>query len=326
MLQPNEIYLNGNNSTVQIASAHETSKTFSYNGNEVLFDIKDDVMVNATQLAKIYGKRPNDYLSLPATNQLINAITRKYGISENQLVISKAGSSHNGGGTWMHRLIVVDFCQWLDIDLKLWCTEKLDELMRYGMTATQPTLEQMINNPDLVISLATQLKSEREEKQRLALEVQKKEQEKQTIIEEAKPAVVFTECVTSSSTNILIGDLAKLITQNGYKIGEIRLYEWMVENKFLIRRQRYSRSKNKYIKKYGKPKKHYESFSNERVPIDKMRAVNSDICDYASYYFFQNGVIVVSISPFGCVKVSYEDEYNSLLGKQEEEKYRENDI
>ena len=48
MLQPNEIYLNGNNSTVQIASAHETSKTFSYNGNEVLFDIKDDVMVNAT--------------------------------------------------------------------------------------------------------------------------------------------------------------------------------------------------------------------------------------------------------------------------------------
>ena len=170
-------------------------------------------MVNATQLAKIYGKRPNDYLSLPATNRLINAITRKYGISENQLVISKAGSSHNGGGTWMHRLIVVDFCQWLDIDLKLWCTEKLDELMRYGMTATQPTLEQMINNPDLVISLAQNGK--REEKQRLALEVEKKEQEKLSIIEETKPAVVFTECVTSSSTNILIGDLAKLITQNG---------------------------------------------------------------------------------------------------------------
>ena len=91
MLQPNEIYLNGNNSTVQIASAHETSKTFSYNGNEVLFDIKDDVMVNATQLAKIYGKRPNDYLSLPATNQLINAITRKYGIAENQLIRTERG-------------------------------------------------------------------------------------------------------------------------------------------------------------------------------------------------------------------------------------------
>lgn len=167
MRNSNEIYLNGNNSTAQIASAHETSKIFSYNGNDVFFDTKNDVMVNATHLARIYGKRPNDYLSLPATNQLINAITRKYGISENQLVISKVGSSQNGGGTWMHRLIVVDFCQWLDIDLKLWCTEKLDELMRYGMTATQPTIEQMINNPDLVISLATQLKNEREDKERL---------------------------------------------------------------------------------------------------------------------------------------------------------------
>jgi len=173
MLQNNEIYLNGNNSTVQTAFAHETSKTFSYNGNDILFDTKNDVMVNATQLAKIYGKRPNDYLSLPATNQLINAITRKYGIAESQLIRTERGGT--APGTWMHRLIVVDFCQWLDIDLKLWCTEKLDELMRYGMTATQPTLEQMIDNPDLVIHLATQLKREREE--RAKLEAQTEQQQ-----------------------------------------------------------------------------------------------------------------------------------------------------
>lgn len=153
-------------------------------------------------------------------------------------------------GTWMHEDVAMEFARWLSPAFAIWCNDRIKELLQYGMTATQPTLEQMINNPDLVISLATQLKSEREEKQRLALEVQKKEQEKQSIIEETKPAVVFKECFTSSSTNILIGDLAKLITQNGYKIGEIRLYEWMVENKFLIRRQRYSRSKNKYINDY----------------------------------------------------------------------------
>ena len=205
MRQPNEIYLNGNNSTVQIASAHETSKTFSYNGNEVLFDIKDDVMVNATQLAKIYGKRPNDYLSLPATNQLISAITRKYGIAENQLVRTERGGM--APGTWMHRLIVVDFCQWLDIDLKLWCTEKLDELMRYGMTATQPTLEQMINNPDLVISLATQLKNEREEKARL-------EQEKKQLEEKnakLKPKADFAEKAFTMEGKVDIGQAAKIL-------------------------------------------------------------------------------------------------------------------
>lgn len=205
MLQTNGIYLNGNNSTVQTASAHETSKTFSYNGNDVLFDTKDDVMVNATQLAKIYGKRPNDYLSLPATNQLINAITRKYGIAENQLIRTERGGT--APGTWMHRLIVVDFCQWLDIDLKLWCTEKLDELMRYGMTATQPTLEQMINNPDLVISLATQLKNEREEKARIEAESKRKDE----VIAKQEPLASFAKTAFATDDKVDIGMSAKIL-------------------------------------------------------------------------------------------------------------------
>jgi phage antirepressor YoqD-like protein len=178
-------------------------------------------MVNATQLAKIYGKRPNDYLSLPATNQLINAITRKYGISENQLVISKVGSSHNGGGTWMHRLIVVDFCQWLDIDLKLWCTEKLDELMRYGMTATQPTLEQMIDNPDLVIHLATQLKQEREERAKLEAQT---EQQQATIkiqteeIKKSAPKVSYYDNHLQSVNTLTSTQVAKQIGMDAEKL------------------------------------------------------------------------------------------------------------
>lgn len=60
----------------------------------------------------------------------------------------------------------------------------------------------------------------------------------------------FTECVKNASTNILVRDLAKLITQNGYTIGEYRLYDWLVENKYLIRHKRWSRSKNKYLFDY----------------------------------------------------------------------------
>lgn len=224
------------------------NQIFQYNGSPITFQKGDSVMVNATEMAKPFGKRCNDFLSTKQTKELISSLSAKTGISATGLVTVNQGG--NNQGTWMHEDLALVFAQWLSPDFYLWCNDRIKELLQYGMTATQPTLEQMINNPDLVISLATQLKSEREEKQRLALEVQKKEQEKQSIIEETKPAVVFTECVTSSSTNILIGDLAKLITQNGYKIGEIRLYEWMVENKFLIRRQRYSKSKNKYVNDY----------------------------------------------------------------------------
>ncbi|WP_259346923.1 phage antirepressor KilAC domain-containing protein [Bacteroides fragilis] len=219
MLQTNEIYLYGNNTTVQTASAHETSKTFSYNGNDILFDTKNDVMVNATQLAKIYGKRPNDYLSLPATNQLINAITRKYGIAESQLIRTERGGT--APGTWMHRLIVVDFCQWLDIDLKLWCTEKLDELMRYGMTATQPTLEQMIDNPDLVIHLATQLKREREERAKLEAQTEQQQitielQEKE--IKQAAPKVSYYDNHLQSVNTLTSTQVAKQIGMDAEKL------------------------------------------------------------------------------------------------------------
>lgn len=213
----NKFITSNNYLSTSVVETKETSKIFSYNGNDILFDTKDDVMVNATQLAKIYGKRPAEYLRLPDTIKLINAITRKYGIAENQLVItskggnvSDMGKSHivdNQQGTWMHRLIVVDFCQWLDIDLKLWCTEKLDELMRYGMTATQPTLEQMINNPDLVISLATQLKSEREEKARIEAESKRKDE----VIAKQEPLASFAKTAFATDDKVDIGMSAKIL-------------------------------------------------------------------------------------------------------------------
>ena len=225
------------------------NQIFQYNGSPITFQKGDSVMVNATEMAKPFGKLVGDWLRLKATTEFTEALSADMHIPISALIqVVKGGN--NEQGTWLHEDVALEFARWLSPSFAIWCNKRIKELLQYGMTATQPTLEQMINNPDLVISLATQLKSEREEKQRLALEVQKKEQEKQSIIEETKPAVVFTECVTSSSTNILIGDLAKLITQNGYKIGEIRLYEWMVENKFLIRRQRYSKSKNKYVNDY----------------------------------------------------------------------------
>lgn len=224
------------------------NQIFQYNGSPITFQKGDSVMVNATQMAKSFGKEPKFWLMNQSTTDYLNELSKVRNLTLTDLVqVTKGG---NNPGTWMHEDVALEFARWLSPAFAIWCNDRIKELLQYGMTATQPTLEQMINNPDLVISLATQLKSEREEKQRLALEVQKKEQEKQSIIEETKLAVVFKECFTSSSTNILIGDLAKLITQNGYKIGEIRLYEWMVENKFLIRRQRYSRSKNKYINDY----------------------------------------------------------------------------
>lgn len=62
-----------------------------------------------------------------------------------------------------------------------------------------------------------------------------KEQEKQ--ITEMKPKALFADSVSASTSSILIGELAKLLRQNGCDMGEKRLFEWMRNNGFLIRRK-----------------------------------------------------------------------------------------
>ena len=54
-------------------------------------------------------------------------------------------------------------------------------------------------------------------------------------IESDKPKTIFADAVSTSHTSILVGDLAKLICQNGYKIGQKRLFDWLRENGYLIK-------------------------------------------------------------------------------------------
>lgn len=54
-------------------------------------------------------------------------------------------------------------------------------------------------------------------------------------IEADKPKTIFADAVSTSKTSILVGDLAKLICQNGYQIGQKRLFEWLRNNGYLIK-------------------------------------------------------------------------------------------
>lgn len=222
-----------------------TNQIFQYNGSPITFQKGSSVMVNATEMAKPFGKLAKDWLSNKSTKEFLSTLSSVRTIPLTDLVEIKQGGNKEQG-TWMHEDVALEFARWLSPAFAIWCNDRIKELLQYGMTATQPTLEQMINNPDLVISLATQLKSEREEKQKIVLENQSLKE----LNESQRPAVIFTESVKISNTNILISDLAKLITQNGHKIGEIRLYEWMVDNGYLIRRKRWSNSKQKHENYY----------------------------------------------------------------------------
>lgn len=72
---------------------------------------------------------------------------------------------------------------------------------------------------------------------RALLMADKKVHKLEAQIEADKPKVIFADAVSASHTSILVGDLAKLISQNGYKIGANRLFSWLRENGYLISRK-----------------------------------------------------------------------------------------
>ena len=105
-------------------------------------------------------------------------------------------------------------------------SEILPSIRQHGAYLTDEKIEEVLMDPDTIIKLATQLKKEREEKKKL------QERAKQD-----KPKVLFADAVTASHTSILVGELAKLLKQNGIDTGQNRLFEWLRNNSYLIRRK-----------------------------------------------------------------------------------------
>lgn len=104
---------------------------------------------------------------------------------------------------------------------KHWVTsEVLPSIRKHGVYA----VDDLINNPDAMIKALTALKEERSKTAALSQQ-----------IEQDKPKVLFADSVSAAKTSILIGDLAKLITQNGYEIGQKRLFAWLREHGYLIK-------------------------------------------------------------------------------------------
>jgi hypothetical protein len=101
------------------------------------------------------------------------------------------------------------------------CDEILPSIRKYGMYAT----DELLDNPDLIIKMATRLKEERA-----------KNKELEDKMKENKPKVLFAEAVSIAKNTILVREMAKLIKQNGIDMGEKRLFIWLRENGYLIKK------------------------------------------------------------------------------------------
>lgn len=175
------------------------TEVYTYNGYDISFHSgSNNILINATEMARPFNKTPKDYLRTQSSQDFIDALSKRQNCLLTDLVqVMKGG---NNAGTWLHEDIALDFAQWLNIDFKLWCNDRLKELLKHGITATNNTIDNIINNPEFGIKLLESLKNERSENEQL---------KKQLKHNEVK--INFVDRIIASDDMIDIGQCAKVL-------------------------------------------------------------------------------------------------------------------
>lgn len=119
-----------------------------------------------------------------------------------------------------------------------WVTsEVLPTIRKHGVYATPQTIDNLLADPDNAIKVFQTLKEERQLRQIAEAK-----------IEADAPKVLFADAVVGSKSTCLIGELAKIISQNGYPIGQNRLFQWMRDNGYLGKHgERYNIPNQQYV-------------------------------------------------------------------------------
>lgn len=186
-----------NNSNNQSTSAYETSVTLTYEGANITFWKGDRVMVNATQMAKPFGKKPRNWLDLPGTTQFIDALLAVRKSDRSELI-----KTINGIGTWFHEDVALEFARWLSPAFAIWTNDQIKELLTTGVAT--------VNNDDETIASAMMILQKRLEssKQRVQiLEGQNQIQQEQ--IKELAPKAEYTDNVLQSVNDYTMTAMAK---------------------------------------------------------------------------------------------------------------------
>lgn len=112
-------------------------------------------------------------------------------------------------------------------EFRKWVTgEVLPSIRKHGAYMTPETIEKVLLNPDTIIQLATQLKEEQSKRAMAEAEIEKQ-----------KPKILFADSVQASDSSILVRELAIILRQNGVDIGQNRLFEWLRNNGYLVKRK-----------------------------------------------------------------------------------------
>lgn len=108
-----------------------TKIPWSYNGNQITFEFSDEnVYVNATEMAKPFGKRVANFLRLDSTQNFVKSYLYYSHVSnKSHFAIEDLVISSKKGGTWVHNIIAIELAAWLEPAFRFWMNEKIVEIL-----------------------------------------------------------------------------------------------------------------------------------------------------------------------------------------------------
>ncbi|HEM4056702.1 TPA: phage antirepressor KilAC domain-containing protein [Streptococcus suis] len=178
-----------------------------------------NVSVNDNQEPVVSGRQLHEALGVNSNYTTWFDRMTEYGFTENEdyVLLSNFGNQTGRGG---HNK--VDHVIKLDMAKEIAMIQRTDRGKQVRQYFIQ--VEKDYNSPEKIMARALLL-------------ADKKVHQLEAQIEADKPKVLFADAVSASHSSILVGDLAKLISQNGFKIGANRLFAWLRENGYLIKRK-----------------------------------------------------------------------------------------
>lgn len=211
---------------------------FNYNGNLVAFDNSNGVMVNATEMAKPFGKRVSDWLSNQYTKKFIAelTVTRKSATADYQAVIIRQGGDPQNQGTWLHEDAALEFARWLSPKFAIWCNDRIKELLTKGVATAANDDEAILHAIQVLQKRVEDSKARQRELEAANTALAEKNSQMAQTITTNAPKVLFAGTVAESSTSILVGELAKLVAKKGVDVGQNRLFEWLRQNGYIMKK------------------------------------------------------------------------------------------
>jgi len=151
---------------------------FSFNEIEVDFEFgnSSSLMVNATQMAKIFDKRVENFTRIDTTQEFIseclkNANKRFISVeTEEDLIVSRQKS-----GTWMHRILALKFAAWLSPKFELWVYSTIDYILFNHYRMLEESLKKSAERKVKIESLETSLTEDERFRELEQLKLQEKQ-------------------------------------------------------------------------------------------------------------------------------------------------------